>query len=108
MAGRYTQTGQQLRIYFPNPCAALPVRQADGAVAWVAWGRRKEQPGHLPATGWARTDSITAGKWARYHPQPVHVLVERFMEKDASGASHWFDLEPGQAIEALLIEHGEE
>ena len=50
VTGRYTQTGQQLRIYFPNPRAALPVRQADGAVAWVAWGRRKEQPGHLPAT----------------------------------------------------------
>ena len=108
VAGRYTQTGQQLRIYFPNPRAALPVRQADGAVAWVPWGRRKEQPGHLPATGWARTDSITAGKWARYRPQPVQVLAERFMEKNAAGASHWFDLEPGQAIEALLIEHGEE
>lgn len=46
VAGRYTQTGQQLRIYFPNPRAALPVRQADGAVAWVPWGRR--QMGALP------------------------------------------------------------
>lgn len=57
----------------------------------ITWGRRKEQPGHLPATGWARDDSITAGKWARYHPQPVRVVVERFMEKDEAKQSHWLD-----------------
>ena len=28
----------------------------------IAWGRRREKPGRLPATGWARVDSITAGK----------------------------------------------
>ena len=36
--------------------------QADGSVEWVPWGRRKEREGHLPATGWARVDSISAGK----------------------------------------------
>ncbi len=64
--GRYSATEKAIRIYFPNPKAALPVLQADGGVEWVTWGRRKEQPGHLPANGWARDDSITTGKWARY------------------------------------------
>ncbi|SFP68707.1 hypothetical protein SAMN05216229_104318 [Geopseudomonas sagittaria] len=53
--------------------------QADGSVEWVPWGRRKEREGHLPATGWARVDSISAGKWARFHPREVWIVVERFM-----------------------------
>lgn len=92
------------KIYFPNPKAALPVLQADGTTEWVPWGRRREQPGHLPATGWARLDSISAGKWACYQPRTVSIMAERFMEKDAERVSHWFDLEPGQALQGLLLE----
>jgi hypothetical protein len=44
-------------------------------------------------------DSISAGKWARFHPREVWIVAERFMEKDPAGVSHWFDLEEGQAIE---------
>lgn len=94
---------QVWKIYFPNAKAALPVLQADGTTEWVLWGRRREQPGHLPATGWARLDSITAGKWARYHPRTVSIMAERFMEKDTERVSHWLDLEPGQALEGLLL-----
>lgn len=108
VAGRYSATGKPIRVYFPNPKAALPVLQADGSVEWITWGRRKEQPGHLPATGWARDDSIAVGKWARYHPQQVRVVAERFMEKDEAKQSHWFDLAEGQTIEALLLQQGEE
>ena len=108
VAGRYSATGKPIRIYFPNPKAALPVQQADGSVEWVTWGRRKEQPGNLPATGWARDDSIRAGKWAHHHSQQVHVVAERFMEKDEAKLSHWFDLDEGQTIEALLLVQGGE
>ncbi|SFP45794.1 hypothetical protein SAMN05216229_102377 [Geopseudomonas sagittaria] len=52
VAGRYTESGKPVRVYFPNPKAALPVLQADGSVEWLPWGRRQEQEGHLPATGW--------------------------------------------------------
>lgn len=108
VAGRYSATGKPIRVYFPTPKAALPVLQAGGRAEWITWGRRKEQPGHLPATGWARDDSITAGKWACYQPQTVDVMAERFMEKDEAKQSHWFDLTEGQTIEALLLELGEE
>jgi hypothetical protein len=59
--------------HMPTPKAALPMLKADGSIEWIAWGRRREQPGRLPATGWARVDSITAGKWARYQPQKVRM-----------------------------------
>ena len=107
VAGRYTARGKPVKVYFPNPKAALPVLQADGSVEWLPWGRRREQEGHLPATGWARVDSIIAGKWARFHPQEVRIVAER-LEKDPAGVSHWFDLEEGQAIEGLLVATGEE
>ncbi|HHX6570234.1 TPA: hypothetical protein ACVGJZ_004089 [Pseudomonas aeruginosa] len=108
VAGRYTESGKPVRVYFPNPKAALPVLQADGSVEWLPWGRRQEQEGHLPATGWARMDSISAGKWVRFHPQDVRIVAERFMEKDPSGVSHWFELGEGQAIVGLLVAAGEE
>lgn len=106
--GPIHQYGQPVRVYFPNPKAALPVLLGDGNVEWVAWGRRREQPGKLPATGWARVDSITAGKWARYQPGEVQIPAERFMEKDPARQSHWFDPLSGQVIEGLLVEAEEE
>lgn len=89
VAGRYTESDKPVKVYFPNPKAALSVLQANGSVEWVAWGRRQEQDGHLPATGWARVDSISADKWASFHPRDVRIVAEHFMEKDPAGVSHW-------------------
>jgi len=109
ISGQYTRTGEQLKIYFPNPRAALPVLGSEGGeVLWVPWGRRREQAGKGPAGGWARLSSIEEGKWEKYGPTRVHIPVQRFMEKDGEKVSHWFDLKPGQAIEGLVIGAGEE
>ncbi|BBT15093.1 hypothetical protein WP8S17C03_11420 [Metapseudomonas otitidis] len=107
---QYTDSGKVLRIYFPNPYARLPVRYAAGAeVRWIPWGRREGQGGVGPRGGWARDDSITAGKWARYRPIDCLVPVEAMMEKDADRVSHWF---AGGGLEtelrALLVGDGEE
>jgi len=52
ISGRYTRTRKQLKIYFPNPKAALPVLgSGEGEVVWVSWGRRREQAGKGPAGG---------------------------------------------------------
>ena len=40
--------------------------------------------------GWARLDSIKAGKWEYCHPKPVLIPVQSFMEKDLDKKSHWF------------------
>lgn len=88
------------KIYFPNPEARLPVRTRDGNVSWVPWGSR-DTVGRLtfPNGGWARLDSIAAGKWKPWHPRPVLIACDRFMEKDKEGISHWLDVVPQMAIQ---------
>lgn len=96
------------KIYFPNPEARLPVYTRDGKVSWVPWGSR-EKNGKLifPNGGWARLDSIATGKWKPWHPRPVLIACNRFMEKDAAGVSHWFDVSPQIAIQGLLAERSD-
>lgn len=95
-------------MYFPNPRAALPVAMADGTVEWIKWGRRKEEQTPFVQGGWARSDSIELGKWERYSPKHVTLLVQSFMEKDAAKVSHWIDVPKPKAIEALIIKFNEE
>lgn len=44
ISGRYTQTGERLKTYFPNPRAALPVRGSEiqevVLVPWAGGGSR--------------------------------------------------------------------
>lgn len=109
ISGRYTRTGEQLKIYFPNPRAALPVLAGESQeVLWVPWGRRREQPGKGPQGGWARLSSVEEGRWEKYGPARVRIPATRFMEKDEAKVSHWFDLEDGQSIEALVIGEDEQ
>jgi putative SOS response-associated peptidase YedK len=96
------------RVYFPQPGAALPVRRRDGSLSLVPWGRRENENIDLPRGGWARLESIRAGKWRRYRPRPVLIAVERFMEKDRSGRSHWYAVPPGYSIQGLLAHDGDE
>ena len=98
----YMIDGQEVRTYFPNPKACLPVRKKHGGVELLPWGRRKAQAGHLPLGGWARLDSIYAGRWDRWMPTPVKITVSQFMEKDIEGNSHWFDVTPGKWIQGLV------
>jgi hypothetical protein len=102
----YAEQGVERRVYFPNPQAQLPVRCKGSAVQEVAWGRRKAQAGVLPQGGWARLDSVKAGVWQRYHPRPVKITVQGFMEKDVAGVSHWFAVPVGQYIQGLLAYDG--
>ncbi len=96
------------RIYFPNPKAVLPVRMRDHSLQLLGWGRRKGQAGALPFGGWARLDSIHAGRWDRYFPRPVKLPVAAFMERDIEGNSHWYDITKGQWIQGLVARAGSE
>ncbi len=98
----YSHQGQDVRVYFPNPKAQLPVRTKTGSVVLMPWGRRREQEGSLPMGGWARLDSIYAGRWDRWHPVPVKLVAKSFMEKDLESNSHWIDLTRGQWIQGLI------
>jgi hypothetical protein len=95
------------KVYFPIPQARLPVIEPESPLIKLCqWGRRKEETGHapLPEGGWARLISLKEGKWNRYHPKKVRIPALRWMEKDATRKSHWFDLPPDQAILGVLIE----
>ena len=104
----YQYEGNLIRVYFPNPKATLPVQMKDGKVILLPWGRRKEQQGVLPMGGWARLDSIYAGRWDRFFPKPVKCPIQSFMEKDIEGQSHWYDLTAGQYIQGLVAREGSE
>ena len=97
------------KVYFPSPKAAIPVLAEGGEdIGWVRWGRRKGEPGASPQGGWAKLETIERGGWERYKPQRVRGVVMRYMEKDAARTSHWFDVEPGHALQCLLIGQGED
>ena len=53
-AGRVLIDGADVRLYFPNPKAQLPVKTRTGSVALLVWGRRHEQAGQLPLGGVGR------------------------------------------------------
>ncbi len=104
----YTHQEQDVRVYFPNPKALLPVRQKTGETILIPWGRRQDQKGKLPLGGWARLDSIYAGRWDRWFPKSVKLPIKSFMEKDIESHSHWFDLTQGQWIQGLVAREGSE
>ena len=104
----YNFNDQEIRTYFPNPKAMLPVLTKSSEVLLIPWGRRKEQAGSLPKGGWARLESIREGRWDRWFPRSVKLPITRFMEKDIEGESHWFDLTKGQWIQGLIAKAGEE
>ncbi len=98
----YIINGEEIRSYFPNPKACLPVKKRNGEIKLLPWGRRKQQAGNLPLGGWARLDSIYAGRWDRWFPTPVKLMASQFMEKDIEGQSHWFDITQGKWIQGLI------
>ena len=104
----YNHQGADIRVYFPNPKAMLPVRTRRGDIALLPWGRRKDQKGELPLGGWARLDSVYSGRWDRWFPVPVKLPIKQFMEKDLEGSSHWYDLTRGQWIQGLVARDGHE
>jgi hypothetical protein len=104
----YSVNGQEVRVYFPNPKAMLPVRTRRGSTHLLAWGRRHDQAGELPPGGWARLDTIYSGRWDRWFPVPVKLPITSFMEKDFEGRSHWYDLTRGQWVQGLVARHRQE
>ncbi len=104
----YSFEGEDIRVYFPNPKAKLPVMKRGGSLVLLPWGRRQEQKGSLPLGGWARLESVHAGRWDKWFPVPVKLPIKSFMEKDIIGNSHWFDLTRGKYIQGLVARNGKE
>jgi putative SOS response-associated peptidase YedK len=97
------------KIFFPIPHAQIPYLAPEGSMNWAQWGRRQgEDPDlNLPVGGWARLISLKEGRWNQYEPRRVRIPALRWMEKDSSKVSHWFDLPPNQYMLGVLIERVE-
>jgi len=97
----------EIRVFFPNPRARLLCMKLEGGPQVEAiWGRRNQQEypeSGLPVTGWARKESLDAGKWDRFQGEHVYVPALSYMEKDAGRQSHWFDLERDQFLVGMLV-----
>lgn len=104
----FTDNGEDIRVYFPNPKATLPVLTKTHTIQRVPWGRRQNQAGALPLGGCAHLDAIYAGRWDRWLPTPVKLAVKNFMEPDIEGQARWYDLTKGQFIQGLLVREGSE
>jgi hypothetical protein len=104
----YLINGEEVRCYFPNPKARLPVKRRNGGIDLLPWGRREKQAGNLPLGGWARLESIYEGRWDRWRPTPVKLGVSQFMERDIEGNSRWFDITTGKWIQGLVAHWGRE
>ncbi len=105
---RYKNNGRDVRTYFPNPHAELPVRMRDNGIRLLPWGRRKRQAGSLPLGGWARLESIQEGRWDKWRPIPVKLAIDEFMEKDLEGVSHWYLVTTGKWIQGLVASFDQE
>lgn len=86
----------------------LPVKRKSGENELLPWGRRQQQKGILPLGGWARLESVYAGRWDKWFPVPVKLPIKSFMEKDLEGHTHWYDLTKGQWIQGLIAKNGNE
>lgn len=103
----YCVGNDDVRIHFPNPKAKLPVKTKDGIIL-LPWGRRKTQSGYLPLGGWAHLDSIYAGRWDKWFPVPVKLVVKSFMERDIEGHPRWHDLTKGKYLQGLVARYKHE
>jgi len=105
---QFKHEGKTFKVYFPDPQAVLPVRLKSGSHELLPWGRREGEAGVLPVGGWARHESILAGKWDRFFPKPVRLDLEAFMEKDNQGKSHWYPVIAPNAMQALVARWDDE
>ncbi len=82
--------------FFWSRRPVLPASLQPHEIHLYDWGNREKNI-DLPRTGWARIESIDAGKWDCLHPKPIIIPAQRGYEKKV-----WFDIAGG--IEGVLVE----
>jgi hypothetical protein len=100
---RFEAEGQVRSVYWQKAEPVLPViEEGDGeggqeqAPKLLRWGNRdKEAP--FPQTGWARLESIEAGKWRHMKPRAAMIPVSYGVEK-----GNWFTIKNG--IAGLVVQ----
>jgi len=75
---KFCETGR-VESFFHQKNPVLPI-EVEGQVKLRPWGNR-DPKAPLPKTGWARAESLSAGKWNHLHPQEVKIVAEVGWEK---------------------------
>lgn len=83
--------------------AMIPVRQKDGGIRMVRWGKTKTETGQAYDTYWARLESLQANKWSRLQPIAVDIPVIAFAEHKPDNSSEWHELQSGLVIRGAYI-----
>ncbi len=103
----FERTGQVRSLYWQRGQPVLPVQtdneedEGSPGLVLMRWGNR-DKAAPFPQTGWARIDSIEAGKWSHLRPKPVLIPVSYGVEK-----GKWFPIDSG--IMGVLVQRkGEE
>jgi hypothetical protein len=92
---------QELQFRYNDPIPQLPIkRTAESEWELVLWGNRDNPVSRLPRTGWAREESVLAGKWSGYQPEPVIIPAQRGCEKGV-----WFPITGGMRGLLVADEH---
>ncbi len=110
----FERTGYVRSLYWQKGDPVLPVimdgqedelnghngdeRNEHAGVTIMRWGNR-DKASPFPQTGWARVDSIYAGKWDYLKPSPVLILVTYGVEK-----GKWFKINNG--IRGVVVRRG--
>jgi hypothetical protein len=72
----FTFRGKELKTFFPQTNAVLTMCLKSGGIELITWDRRRlGEAGRLPQTGWARQESIDAGKWDRYFVSKIRAVL---------------------------------
>lgn len=91
----FEQAGRVRSLYWQRGEPVLPVLadygegDASQGLLLMRWGNR-DKAAPFPPTGWARMDSIEAGKWSYLKPMPVLIPASYGVEK-----GKWFPIESG-------------
>lgn len=107
VAAQYTLGSREMRVFFTQANAQLPVAM-QGGIKLIAWGRRIKQKGQLPIGATAFRDAVLAGNWDRYQPKAVRLWIKSFCETDVEGKQHWIEVTSGKWVKGLLATEGSE
>lgn len=85
----------ETRFWSDTP--VLPIQTAQVGWQLCRWGNRNEIS-TLPTGGWAKQESLAAGKWAAYYPQPVVIPLVAGYEQGV-----WFAIATG--VRGVMLAH---
>lgn len=89
--------------HFTDTHAKIPLASQLNPEHFLSWGRRLDEPGHLPLGACLSLDKKEQGLYDKFFPKPVKIKAIKFMEMDIEGKCCWFDVTFGQYIQGLLL-----